>query len=249
MMILFVLILIGLVGILIFYKYQSSSQVYILSSSETANFLRSDPDRYVQSLSSADLHARGVRTQQEYLITSVNSAVDASEKEREIIISAVATVDKFLRTNPQLPISAKALLHLPWKIAITQGKRYESGYPHTRKDVIFLDKTTISNPEFVATLLHEKVHVYQRTYPNELQDWLTANGYKRTVKRSSIPLARANPDLDEWIYIDPATKKEMVALYNSPQPQSISDIKLSNYAFEHPYELMAYQIAELKNNA
>jgi hypothetical protein len=73
---------------------------------------------------------------------------------------------------------------------------------------------------------------------------MASRGFKRWKTRVSEPLSRANPDLDPWIYIDPRTEKPMIAVYNSKNPNSISDVKLTDFAFEHPYELMAYEIAE-----
>jgi hypothetical protein len=44
--------------------------------------------------------------------------------------------------------------------------------------------------------------------------------------------------------------KVMVCLYRNDKPNSINDVKQSNYAMEHPYEKIAYEIAEnfYKNN-
>lgn len=245
------LILLGLFACYLFYMYQLKRypQCNIMTAKDTANFLQSDVDGYVKSLTQPDLHARNVSTHKEYVDVCSASAFDASHEDVATIRSAVATVHAFLLTSPDIPIPPRKLLDIPWKIAITQGRKYENGYPHTRLDVIFIDTTIMNSPDFVATLLHEKVHVFQRKYPEAMTLWLNTQGYKRYMLRSSLPLARANPDLDEWVYIDPSTKKEMVAVYNSAQPRSISDVKLSNYAFEHPFEFMAYQIgSQLKDN-
>ena len=237
-----ILVLIGCVGLYMLFTYQVSNTHHILSAEETASVLRADADGYVRSLSRVDLHARNVRSHQEYINVSANAACDVSDELTSIIYASIRKVDGFLATDPQISISSSKLQNIPWKIAVTRGRKYENGYPHTRFDIIFIDESIIHNHDFVATLLHEKVHIYQRLYSREMEAWLAAEGYKRSAHRSSFPLARANPDLDEWIYIDPYTKKEMVALYNSQQPQSISDTQLSDHTFEHPYERLAYQI-------
>jgi hypothetical protein len=54
-------------------------------------------------------------------------------------------------------------------------------------------------------------------------------------------MIRANPDLDEFIYMD-ENGIEMVYKYRSITPNGINDIiPIKN---EHPFELMAYEIAE-----
>ena len=53
-------------------------------------------------------------------------------------------------------------------------------------------------------------------------------------------LIRANPDLNNWIYID-ENKKLMMSIYNSGYPKSINDIT-TKPEYEHPYEMISYVI-------
>lgn len=239
------LLVVILISFILYYYYHHQPKCHIFTATETTTFLQSDEDGYIRSLTQADLHARNAHTHEEYIRNCSSSSHDASHDELKTIYTSIAQVDRFLRSNPNIPISCAKLNAIPWKIAITQGRKYENGYPHTRMDVILIDESSINDPDFVATLLHEKVHIYQRKYSEDVYEWLAKTGYKRSVLRSSYPLARANPDLDQWVYIDPTTKKEMVALYNSAKPKSISDVQLVNYAFEHPFEYLAYQIGDL----
>jgi hypothetical protein len=97
----------------------------------------------------------------------------------------------------------------------------------------------------VRTLIHEKVHLYQRLYPEEITQILERRKFRRWKQRLGEPRVRANPDVDPWIYINPENNEPMVALYASDQPADISDIYLQDGAFEHPYEYLAYEIASL----
>ena len=227
-------------------NFKTVENVVTLTAQETSDFLSKDEDYYVQNMSKYDLIARKAESYTEYLQRIAGVAHEPSQWDIKRLTEATAEVDKFLSTSKSKKYANifARLVTIPWKIAIFSGKQYESGYPHTRADVIFIPNILISSSELAKTLLHEKVHLYQRAYPQEMDSWLRSRGFDRWKTRVSEPLSRANPDLDAWIYIDPATQKPMVALYNSEEPTNISDVKLTNFSFEHPYELMAYEIAD-----
>lgn len=217
--------------------------LYILSQQECIQFLQKDHDDYVKQLTPADLHARGVSSRDDYIDQIVQAAHNVSQHEYEAISNATRVVNTFLTTTSRLGVPSDVLYRIPWKIAVTRGHKYEEGLPHTRHDIIFIDVSLIKLPTLANTLLHEKVHIYQRMYPHEVEEWLSKRNYMRVGKRSSRELTRANPDVDEWIYMDKKTNTEMIALYNSKRPYGISDVTLLNAAFEHPFETMAYEVA------
>jgi len=136
------------------------------------------------------------------------------------------------------------VLDIPWIFAMTKGRVYEDGLPHTRENIIFLTTDLFASLDSLAnTLLHEKVHVYQRMYPELVDQWLNDHRYASWKLIKDVPMTRANPDVNEWIYIDPVSKKPMMTKYSSANPSGISDVTTSNPAFEHPFEYMAYDIA------
>lgn len=214
------------------------SRVTFVSSKEVAEFLAADRDGYVASLTPIDLYARDVATAAEYKDRIVKLPVDVDESKKKQITKLAQAVDQYLYQSNQHKLAS-----VPWKIAFMKGDAYENGYPHTRGDVIFLSTNEIDSVALKPTLLHEKVHVYQRMYPDEMAKYIQSNKYRAMKLRKDEPMARSNPDLDDWIYVDPRTSKPMVALYTSQRPSSISDVVLQNAAYEHPYEKMAYEIA------
>lgn len=219
--------------------------IQFLSKEETSTFLQQDEDGYVNSLSRADLYARGVRSREEYLQKIVQSAAEFSDKDREVITRAIESVNDKLSSYKGTTLDAIKLRNIPWKIALTHNETYENGYPHTRQDVIFIGHNILDDPTLANTLLHEKVHIYQRLYEQEIDVWLEQKGYVKWKLQSSLPLARSNPDINQWVYLDPVSQKPMMAEYTSSTPSNISDVTLSNPAFEHPYEYMAYEIAKI----
>lgn len=227
---------------------QSSIHLNIMDAQQTAEWLSNDPDNYVEGMSSYDLIARGANSYTDYLKRISAAAHEATKWESDVIANAVAVVDKYIKQDKKKLLSPY-IADIPWNIAITQGRDYEDGFPHTRKNVIFINDSLIKSSALASTLLHEKIHVFQRMYPAEMDAWIAKRGFKKWKTRKSEPLSRANPDLDEWIYIDPKTQRPMIAVYSSEVPKGISDVKLANPAFEHPYELMAYEAAEAFNAA
>jgi hypothetical protein len=230
-----------------YFTTNSEPTITIWKKEKTSDFLRNDRDGYVQLMSSADLTARKASTVYDYLSTiSRESASEPSAIETALIKNAIKKVNTFLRKNKsKLPpyISPTKLHDIPWKIALTKGRKYEDGMPHTRENVIIINHSNIKSIEFSNTLLHEKIHVYQRMYPEDVAQWMRHKGFVMWKPRSQEPLSRSNPDLDPYIYIDPISKQPMLATYTSETPSSISDVKLSTPSFEHPYEYLAYEVA------
>ncbi len=98
----------------------------------------------------------------------------------------------------------------------------------------------------VKILIHEKIHVFQRLYPNHkiIQDYMKSY-HKHQLKddfKLNEPFLRSNPDLDNWIYKDIKTNTIMYSKYSSNKPNGISDTT-TNHDMEHPYEKMAYEIS------
>lgn len=216
----------------------ASRGITFMTSTETAAFLREDADGYVQAFTETDLYARKASSASEYIERAAAASASVSDKHKTRIAQLTQDVDAHLTR-----LGLTKMAEIPWVFAFTQGDVYENGYPHTRRNVVFLSTYELDRIDLGRTLLHEKVHVYQRMYPMDMQQYLQDNQYQRHKQRRSVPMARANPDLDDWIYIDPTTGKPMIAIYTSKKPSSISDVMLENPSFEHPYEKMAYDIA------
>jgi hypothetical protein len=222
------------------FEVVANANVTFLSREEVRDFIQRDEDGYIASLTPLDLLAREVSSISEYIKRIAPAEI--SEDHKKNINKLAYMVDTYLMKSGQHKLAS-----VPWKIAVTSNATYENGYPHTRKDIIFLSTNEMDSIDLGQTLLHEKVHVYQRMYPAETYQYLRDIGYERWKLRRDEPLARSNPDLDDWIYIDPNTKKPMVAYYSSSKPSSISDVTLDHPSYEHPFEKMAYDIASKLN--
>jgi hypothetical protein len=116
--------------------------------------------------------------------------------------------------------------------------------------------------EVVQTLIHERVHVFQRRHPDEaaaviLGDWRMVASPKTAfcAHLGVSERVRSNPDLDAHVYAlggvaclsvfpdaDAARAGGLAAAATVRSPSTDSDSVLLGY--EHPNEAMAYLLAE-----
>lgn len=221
------IVLIVLIGIGSYYLMREgfeNESIIFLTKDETASFLAEDPDAYIQSMTPLDLQARGYNNHNAYWQASIDSALEPDAALKEKVIKNIHAV----RGKVKDPT-------IPWKIALTTSA-YEQNLPHTRQDIIFLKPNTISE----QILLHEMEHLYQRKHKKAFQAFLKAQGYQPWRLRKGYPRIRANPDLDEYIYMSPDNRL-MVFIYNE-SPKSIDDVirPPGGHEYEHPNEEYAY---------
>lgn len=222
-----------------------SAGVQYMSKEETAEFLLSDPDGYVKNMSPTDLYARKVSSAEKYVRRASESAMNFTDSQKLRFNEACREADRFFQLKSEdIPFCAKKMTAIPWVLALTEGEKYEDGLPHTRANIIFVSSYINEQPkQLIRTLIHEKIHIYQRLYPEEMAQLLEKRGFRRWKLRMGIPRIRANPDVDPWVYISVDKDEPMLALYASDQPGNISDVLLPDATFEHPYEFFAYEVA------
>jgi hypothetical protein len=227
--------------------WELQHNVTFMTKSDTHEFLLSDPDSYSMALSPLDLYARKASIEFDYRRRSAASAKDFSEDQKLRYMAATARADKFFAKLVIDRLDCWKLVHIPWIFALTHGKDYEDGLPHTRTNTIFVSDIMDESPDVLTrTLIHEKIHIYQRMYPESLAQYLQYNGYVNWKQRRGVPRIRANPDLDPYIYMHPKTQAPMMCLYSSDKPESINDIEHAHgNTYEHPFEEMAYTIDKM----
>lgn len=228
------------------YEYFNKNKPYFMSRDETANFFISDRDNYVKNMTSLDINALKSISKDDYLNKSISDADDFTNEEKRILTRACGEADDFFRSFNKIPnINFKNIADIKWELSKTEGKWYEGGYPHTREDIIFITPDVIHHYEIVRIMVHEKIHVFERLFPNEMRVWMDAEGYKPYKKFSDYPMRRSNPDLDGIVYLD-KNGNETIVQFTTTNPTSIDD-KVTypgnkDWKVEHPNETLAYRV-------
>ena len=265
-------------------NYENNDHIFFMTYKDTANFFANDADMYVRNMTDLDLHARKVKTHMEYINNIEDTAISFTDDEKDLLKRCAENADIFLRNESfkELKymkymkyagyINGNNIADIKWVFANTYTNRFndilkenEEGLPHTRENVIFLSKNVLKYDELnlTNTLIHEKIHIYQRYNSKIFDKIISEMGLKELDKKSykNAKYIRSNPDTNNKIYYmahaartDPATEIDedsiMVCLYRNDKPNGINDVIHTNYAKEHPYEKIAYEIAEnfYKNN-
>ena len=224
----------------------STEKVEFLGADATSNLLFMDRDTYVSTMTAADLVAREVSSPQEYITRIAQATENFSLEEKTKLVEACSKADAWIsKQEVSKSFDGPAAALIPWKFAKTTAA-YEEGFPHTRMEYIFLTGALVATDitSFIRTLIHEKVHLYQRLYKEDVLAYIRSKNIMLFTEKQNYELVRANPDTDGYVYA--INRTPMVAVYKSKTPMGINDIVITpvNKAeYEHPFELQAYEIA------
>ena len=238
----------------------TNCEVYFMSDEQTKLFLTNDKDKYVRNLSRFDLCARKVSTHDEYIQKIVKTTLSFTQYEKDLLIRCIEKADIFFRNVKYDDlcynnyIIGNDIANIKWIFANTYyvhdiknnvEYEYEEGLPHTRENIIFLSKNVLNyiEDDLIKTLIHEKIHIYQRLNVDLFDKIIKCMGFKQ-IYLLNDEYVRSNPDTNSNIYIDNKTNKTMVCFYRSDKPTGINDVIMTNHSLEHPYEKIAYEIAD-----
>jgi hypothetical protein len=252
------------------YENKDGGHIKFMTFKETADFLRNDSDAYVRNMSALDLHARHAKTYMDYIDNIEDTAITFTAEEKELLGKCADKADNYFKMGQfkELEyanhINGNDIAGIKWIFANTYAnqfndkiKEYEEGLPHTRENIIFVSKNVLKYDELnlTNTLIHEKIHIYQRYNSNIFDKIIKDMGLLEIDKKAykSAKYIRSNPDTNSKIYYAAANSANsamvsdanvMVCLYRNDNPNSINDVIHKNYSMEHPYEKIAYEIAE-----
>jgi hypothetical protein len=227
---------------------RNTDRIHFLSSAEIQSVLNEDADEYYQTFSKVDLKLRKSKNIQEYVDKISNSGSEGGEENKEKIIDCIHRINEKLAKNAETQISGiniRTFIEMPWRIGFTGDTFYENGLPHTRNDVIILNNRDIEKKNISSMcqlLIHEKVHVYQKTYKTEFLKYLDET-YDKMEKEPGLP---ANPDTDRFVYTNKSTGEIFKGKYRD-NPRHFRDIEFTDddHTKEHPNESVAYAFQQL----
>lgn len=258
-----VLLLLVLVTIVftIVYTYklcQTSTYITYIDENYFRNIVNTSD--YFMHMNMYDLTVRGADSQHAYIQKYTSGYREFTKEQKNVLQKCVDIA------NERLKKAYPLLYSIPWKL-VKLDVSIENGFPHTLGDVIILSDAFFSRPieDMTVTLIHEKVHVFQRKHPDLTEQIIKQMGFKRyDIQKERLPY-RNNPDLPHQCYGN--HEGPIVQVYDSnprtlahSRPKlitSTSDMKTKDvhpgdigvppyvHQIEHPYEIMASIVPEL----
>lgn len=176
-----------------------------------------------------------------YIDAYIRAMQPFSEEEKQHMRRLVKNADELLK--PFTNINA-----VPWRF-VKLCCIMEGGFPHTQLTYIFVEQSFFLTKHWkeadqITTLIHEKIHVFQRLFPLQTHMLVQrAWGYRACGLLKSKPDARNNPDLNGLMFCHGGEPSYMA--YGKDTPVHLNDCDVSGPdAHEHPFERMAYEISE-----
>ena len=226
-------------------KNNNNNNNIYLSKYELETILIKNKDKYYDTFNKNDFKVRNITTIFEYYDKIKNACCDINIDQQQILNNSINKINNKLINYKSIGLCGNKMNKIQWIIGIVSNKYYEEGFPHTRNNIIIIPLFLLNNINLLTQiLLHEKVHIYQKLFPKDIEEFINHNKYTKYCLKSEIENIRANPDLDKWIYKD-ENNNLITAIYKD-NPTSINDVVYSTL-YEHPYEQMAYEIQNLVN--
>lgn len=225
--------------IILFYIYYINVKIQFLSSIEINDALYIDNYNYFMNMSKKNLNIRNITNIDNYLNNIYKHFYNLSIYDKFILRYNIIKAHNILNNLKYHGFNGSKLKNIPWLIACSKGTEYEFGYPHTRNKYIILNKNNIYDEYLYKTLIHERIHIYQKLFPNDIKIYLSTHNFKKISLLTEND--RVNPDIDNYLY----TKNNIIYRCYIEDDNNINCTN-NQYIYEHPYEFMAYTIA---NNA
>jgi hypothetical protein len=232
--------LILLLLLLFFYYYYSHKNIIIkiYNSLELSKILKNDNYNYFTNMSDLNLEIRKIKNKDDYLNNISYNFYTLSFLEKIMLKNAIYKAQDILNTIKYPGFYSNKIKNIPWLIGFSKNKKYEFGFPHTRKNIIILNIDNIYDINLFKTLIHERIHIYQKLFPDDIQEFLNYFNFKKIGKLTDKD--RVNPDTDEYLY------QRNNIIYQCKINENSNIVKCTNKhpKYEHPYEFMAYKIVE-----
>lgn len=202
----------SLILLLIAIIIRISRREYIVENMSESNRINL-PEIFYDRMNETDIYVRGYTNLNELKRTYKNfelKKIDDGESRIEAVNLRIISAG--------LPELARI------SVNIYRGdKRIEGGLPFTQDNNIIIRDRDIND----RTLIHEKIHIYQRLYPEKFAKLYAVLGLRKTYTyeqlAAKLPL-RNNPDNDGYIYVWRG-KIVLAAVYKN-NAMSISDINM-----------------------
>lgn len=221
--------------IIILLYFHNIEEIIFLNSYNLSIILQKDLDNFYKNLSYENLKIRNIENINTYLLNIEKELYTFNNNDKLIISNAIKLANNKLKNIKFPGFNYNKIYKYPWIIGCSKTNNYEFGYPHTRNNIIILNIDNLYDKNLYKTLIHERIHIYQKLFPNDINKFLNAYNFIKIRKKNNYD--RSNPDTDNYIY----KYKNIILECLITQDNNILCTN-NNYMYEHPFEYMAYQI-------
>ena len=202
--------------------------------------------KFYENFKEIDLRVRKVRNINEYILNIKKDVCNFSLSEKIRLFNCCRIANEKIYKKNYEWFDGKKAYNIEWKFGCVD-RYYENGFPHTVNGVIILSKLLLNNytdKQLIGTLIHEKIHLYQKKYKDDITEYLDHNKIVYYKKREENDNIRVNPDTDNLIYKNNNENFYYGAKFKD-SPNNLNDVFYynNNSKYEHPYEQMAYEMA------
>lgn len=222
--------------------------ITFLDKDETFEKVKNN-DVFKNTLYQKHYRVRNVNNWNEYMNLVKNSFSNFNKAEKEKLIKCARRADRKLLLIKINGFDGLKASKIPWYFGMMVNYKYEEGLPHTIGNTIIISKQTVNNLNsynLINTLIHEKVHIYQKMYPEDISLYLAENGFEKVRKIEEKDDVRVNPDVctDNYIYFNRNENRYYSGIKNRDRINS-SQNTMEEIFYEHPFENMAIIIERL----
>jgi hypothetical protein len=216
-------------------------------------------------MNSYDLQVRKSNNKNEYFKKYLSGYQTFTMEQKKILLNIVNIIEKKIYKYNNFK-------NIKW-VFVKIDTNLENSYPHTIENVIVLSNNFFYNSTSsqINTIIHEKVHIYQRMYPEYINILYKNWGFNKVEDDIDIDYNRNNPDIkyyysynnnlliqlymnnpidlnDSNTYlIDLENNNKIIINSNIIKQYNLPDISINK--LEHPNEMMAEIISLYLTNS
>jgi hypothetical protein len=175
--------------LIVYYVLYKKNNIHFVSKRDKKEILYIlNNANYFERFNEIDYKVRNCINKKDCILKYCDNIEDFSSTEKNYLIDLCKKLNNRLKNY-------KRLCKIPWKFC-KLSDLIENGYPHTNSNIIFLSNRFLKNRdeiENMVTLLHEKIHIYQRLNVRETKKFYKIHGFESIDCDCKIK-HRTNPD-------------------------------------------------------
>jgi hypothetical protein len=211
-----IIIIIIVIFLIYLFFFRKTTSIKYLTFDEFANITNSS--EYFNNMNSYDLQVRKSNNKNEYFKKYQLGYQTFTMEQKNILLNIINIIEKKINKY-------KNFKNIKW-VFVKIDTDLENSFPHTIENVIVLSNKFFysSTNRQINTIIHEKVHIYQRMYPEYINILYKNWGFDKV--EVDIDYNRNNPDIK---YYYSYNNNLLIQLYtNNPRELYDSNTYLIN---------------------